>query len=199
MSRRVLGCRETFGQVLDRLGVGKGFVERDLVVNEGVEPLPFTPVNPTFAGGALTANASSASRPILSISPENGISVDALFLRRWQVDGSRFWSYEARGRLSGYLALPLPGFAHWVLAASVVVGKTGGSAFTTYSIGGESGDIVELVPGTALGSGRRRFQMRGYDARGGFSRAVVGVAELRIPIALVAKGIPRLPVFLDRI
>lgn len=185
-----------------RTGAGfrlSGFVERDEVVNEGVDPLPFNPVNPTFVGGAVSANTSSASRPILSISPENGIAADALFLRRWQLDGPQFWSYEARGGLSGYLALPLPGFSHWVLAASVVAGKTGGSAFTTYSIGGESGDIVDLLPGATLGSGRRRFQMRGYDPRGGFTRAVVGVAELRIPIALVAKGVPRLPLFLDRI
>jgi hypothetical protein len=185
-----------------RTGAGlrlRGFVERDVVVNEGIEPLPFTPTNPTFVGAAISTSVTSASRPILSISPENGVSADALLLRRWQADGSRFWSYEARGGLSGYLALPLPGFSHWVMAASIVAGKTGGSAPTTYSIGGESGDIVELVPGTALGSGRRRFQMRGYGARGGFTRAVVGVAELRIPIALVAKGVPKLPLFLDRI
>ena len=185
-----------------RTGAGfrlSGFVERDVVVNEGVEPLPFTPANPTFVGGAISTNASSASRPLLSISPENGIAVDAMFLRRWQASGSQFWSYEARGKLAGYLALPLPGFSHWVLAASIVAGKTGGTAPTRYSIGGESGDIVELVPGTALGSGRRSFQLRGYDEGGGFTRAVVGVAELRIPVALVAKGVPKLPLFLDRI
>jgi hypothetical protein len=185
-----------------RTGAGlrlSGFVERDVVVNEGAEPLPFTPLNPTFAGGAISASTAHQSRPILSISPEDGFALEAMLLRRWQVGGSRYWSYEARGKIAGYLALPLPGFAHWVVAASVTAGKTGGPAFTTFSVGGESGDIVELIPGTALGSGRRRFQMRGYGARGGFTRAVVGVVELRIPVVLVAKGVPRLPLFLDRL
>jgi hypothetical protein len=41
--------------------------------------------------------------------------------------------------------------------------------------------------------------MRGYDARSGFTRAVVGVLELRVPVVLVARGVPRLPLFLDRL
>jgi len=41
--------------------------------------------------------------------------------------------------------------------------------------------------------------MRGYSSRGGFTRAVVGVAELRMPLVLVARGVPKLPVFLDRL
>ena len=184
-----------------RTGAGvrfSGFIERDELVNEGTEPLPFAHVDPTFAGGIISGKVSHYSRPALSISPENGVTLDGAVLRRWQVDGSRFWSYEVRGRASGYLALPFPGFAHWVLAASIAAGRTGGEAPASLSVGGESGDILELIPGTALGSGRRRFQMRGYDARGGFTRAVVGVMELRIPIALIARGVPRLPLFLDR-
>jgi len=41
--------------------------------------------------------------------------------------------------------------------------------------------------------------MRGYDARGGFTRAAVGVLELRIPVAMIAWGVPKLPLFFDRI
>jgi len=177
----------------------RGFLERDVVVNEGDGELPFIPLNPTYAGGAVTASVSYASRPSLSISPENGVALESMLLRRWHTGGSQYWSYEARGRVSGFLALPLPGFAHWVLAASVSAGKTGGTAPTTFSVGGESGDLVALVPGAVLGSGRRRFQMRGYDGRSGFTRAVVGVVELRVPVALVARGVPRLPLFLDRL
>lgn len=177
----------------------RGFVERDVLVNEGSEPLPFAPENPAFVGVSISTGTASASRPILAISPENGFSVSTLFLRRWQLGGSGFWSYEARGGIAGYLALSLPGFSHWVLAGSIVAGRSGGPAPTSYSVGGESGDVITLLPGTALGSGRRTFQMRGYSARGGFTRAVVGVAELRIPIALPAKGVPKLPLFLDKI
>jgi len=177
----------------------RGFVERDVIVNEGSEPLPFTPRNPTFAGGAISAGLSHLSRPSLSISPEDGVSLETMLLRRWHTGDTDLWSYEARGKVAGYLALPLPGFSRWVLAANVAAGITGGTAPTSFSVGGESGDIVELIPGTALGSGRRRFQMRGYSSRGGFTRAVVGVAELRMPLVLVARGVPKLPVFLDRL
>lgn len=177
----------------------RSFVERDVLVNEGAEPLQFTPLNPTFAGGAIAASFSHLSRPMLSVSPEDGFVMGAMYLRRWQTGGSQYGSYEARGNVAGFLALPFPGFAHWVLAAKVAAGKTGGTAATTFSVGGESGDIIELIPGTALGSGRRRFQMRGYSARSGFTRAVVGVLELRVPVVLIARGVPRLPLFLDRL
>ncbi len=177
----------------------RGFVERDVLVNEGAEPLQFTPLNPTFVGAAIAASTSHFSRPMMSVSPEDGFALEAMYLRRWQTGGSQYWSYEARGNVAGYLALPLPGFAHWVLAANVAAGKTGGTAATTFSVGGESGDIIELIPGTALGSGRRRFQMRGYGARSGFTRAAVGVLELRVPLVLIARGVPRLPLFLDRL
>jgi hypothetical protein len=41
--------------------------------------------------------------------------------------------------------------------------------------------------------------MRGYGARSGFTRATVGVLELRVPLVLIARGVPRLPLFLDRL
>jgi hypothetical protein len=185
-----------------RSGVGlrlRGFVERDVLVNEGTEPLPFVPSNPTFAGGAVSASVVSASLPILAVSPENGFGVEAVVLGRRQPGGSQYWSYEVLGRLTGYLAIPLPGYSHWVLAARIAAGRTGGSAPTRYSVGGESSDIVEFFPGAVLGSGRRTFTMRAYEAWTGFSRAAVGAVELRIPVALVARGVPRLPLFLDKV
>ncbi len=175
------------------------FVEQDALVNDGSEPLNFTPANRTFAGGVLSLSASRVERPALAISPENGISVGAIVLRRWQVGGPG-WSHEVRAAVNGYLAIPLPGFAHWVLAGRASAGITGGPTPTVYSVGGVSGDIVDLVPGYTLGSGRRKFPLRGY-ARGTerFTRAAVGVIELRVPVVAVGKGLWKLPLLLDRV
>ncbi len=184
-----------------RSGVGSrvgAFVEQDVLFNDGTEPLRFTPRNPTFVGAVASVRAAYAKRPALSISREGGASLSALYLRRWELTGSG-WSYEVRGGVNGYLALPLPGFAHWVLAGRVTAGVTGGPTPGVYTIGGESGDVVEIVSGYTLGSGRRSFPLRGY-ARGTdrFTRAVVGVAELRIPIVLIGKGVSKFPLLLDR-
>jgi hypothetical protein len=158
----------------------------------------FAGSSPTFFVSTVRARAAHASRPILSISPENGVIVDGFYKRRWGISDPD-WSYQIRGRTSGYLALPLPGFSHWVLAAELEAGRTGGTVPERLEIGGESGDLLETIPGLAFGSGRRAFSMRGYPRGGAFTRAFTGVLELRVPVALVAKGWTRMPVFLDRV
>ncbi len=175
------------------------FVEQDALVNDGSEPLGFSPANRTYAGSVVSVGASRFERPALAISPENGGSVVALALRREQVAGPG-WSHEFRVGVNGYLALPLPGFAHWVLAARATAGVTAGPTPTVYSVGGVSGDVVDLLPGYTLGSGRRKFPLRGYE-RGSerFTRAFVGVLELRVPVAAVGRGVPKLPLLLDRV
>jgi hypothetical protein len=181
------------------LGVRGGvFLERDELVNDEAATLPFTPRNPTFAGGVMTFGASRLERPPLSISLENGVSLAGLYLRRWELGGTG-WSYEARGSANAYVALPLPGFASWVLAARIVGGRTGGPTPTVYAIGGESGDVVDVLAGTTLGSGRRTFPLRGYARGGRFTRAVVGIAELRIPILLAGRSIWKLPLLIDHV
>ncbi len=179
-----------------RLG---SFLEQDALVNDGAEPLGFTPTNRTFAGGVLSLGASRFERPVLAISPENGVSFGALVLRRWQVGGPG-WSHEVRAAANGYLGIPLPGFSHWVLAARASAGVTGGPTPTVYTLGGVSGDVVGLVPGYTLGSGRRKFPLRGYG-RGTerFTRAFVGVIELRVPVVAAGKSLWKLPLLLDRV
>ncbi len=184
--------RTSFG-----LRVG-GFVDREDLVNDGSEPLGWVPDSATFGGALLSLGLTHSERAPLSISPENGLSVSGLYARRWEFGGVG-WSNEARLGLSGYLALPLPGFAHWVLAARVSGGFSGGPDARTFSIGGESGEAVSLVPGTTLGSGRRRFPLRGYGRGGRFTRATAGILELRIPMLLAGKGMGRLPLLLDRV
>ncbi len=178
-----------------RLGA---FIERDELVNDGSAPLTFTPRNPTFTGAVLSASATRVEVPTLAISPENGGSLTGLYLRRWELGGGD-WSYEVRGGANGYLALPLPGFAHWVLAGRLTGGRSGGTAPTFYAIGGVSGDLVELIPGSTIGSGRRTFPMRGYPEGGLFTGVVVGITELRIPILLAGQAVGKLPVLIDKL
>lgn len=156
------------------------------------------PDQPVFAGPVVAARLVHLSQPVLAISPENGLVLDGAVRRRWAVSGTG-WSYGVRGAAAGYLALPLPGFAHWVLAGRLSGARNGGPTPERFSIGGESGDLYEILPGYAVGAGRRAFPLRGYPRGGAYTRAVVGAAELRVPLLLVSQGIWQLPVVLDRV
>ena len=66
-------------------------------------------------------------------------------------------------------------------------------------MGGPSGIGYQPLPGIVVGSGRQ-FPVRGYEpgeTRGG--TAMVGTAELRLPLALVAQPLGALPYGLDRL
>jgi hypothetical protein len=152
---------------------------------------------PTLTGGTLRIEAVHGSRPALAISRENGVRVEALVRRRWGVRDPA-WSAELRGAVSAYLALPFPGFAHWVLAARVAGGRTVGPARSLYEIGGTSGEPIELVSGTVVGE-QRAFPLRGYPEVGVVSRAAIGALELRIPLWLVGRGLWKTPLVVDRL
>jgi hypothetical protein len=157
-----------------------------------------------LAGGSVGVAFYHAKRPALAISPENGIGVSAVYRRLYEVSPlldplSRRWVEEVRAAASGYLALPLPGFAHWVLAARAAGGVLRGPLPRSFELGGTSGDQLAAFPGYLIGAGRRFFPLRAYDPAGGFTRVFVGAVELRVPIALVAEGIWQLPLGLDRI
>ncbi|HWO87993.1 MAG TPA: hypothetical protein VNL98_02465, partial [Gemmatimonadales bacterium] len=156
------------------------------------------PALPDYVNGVVSLSAQHLSRPALAISPENGARVGVAYRRRREL-GGQGWSEEARGAVNGYVALPLPGFAHWVLAARAAGGVSRGPNRAYFDLGGESGDVFRVVSGYTLGSGRRQFSLRGYDEMGGFDRVGAGAVELRIPLALVGRGVWRLPFGLDRI
>ena len=153
---------------------------------------------PDFGNGVISLTAYHTSTSPLAISLENGAVFSALYRRRVQLGGAG-WSHEVRGTLNGYWALPLPGFARWVLAGRVAGGVSAGPNRAVFDVGGESGDLYALLPGYAIGSGRRQFQLRGYDEMSGFDQVMAGGAELRIPLVLVARGIGTLPIGVDRI
>jgi WD40-like Beta Propeller Repeat len=152
-----------------------------------------------FVGAAATLSAQALSYPALAISPENGIAAGARYQHDWETTGPGWWN-EWRGVAAAYLALPLPGFAHWVLAARAAAGVRDGPSADPYDLGGASGDPYEIVPGYVVGPGRRTFPLRGYPVTSvGYTRAAVGALELRVPVALVARGVGKLPLGLDRI
>ncbi len=184
--------------------VGPEFEEDFRAVDSsGVSLLLRHPVT-RLAGGSASVAFFHARRPALAISPENGIAVSAVYRRLYEIPplldpSSRRWFEEVRGAASGYLALPLPGFARWVLAARAAAGAIRGPLPRSFELGGASGDRFELFPGYVIGAGRKSFPLRGYQPGGGFSRVFAAAVELRVPIALVAEGIWELPVGLDRI
>ncbi len=168
-------------------------------IDQGPSGLRLSKDHFNFAGPVASLAVQHLSYPALAISPENGVAVGALYRYRWELGGAGWWN-EARGSASGYLALPLPGFAHWVLAAHAAAGIRSGPSADGYDLGGASGSPIEIVPGYAAGPGRRIFPLRGYPAVGTvFTRAATSAVELRVPLALVAKAVWRLPMGLDRV
>jgi hypothetical protein len=183
-----------------RLG-GEVETERLVIdtIDQGPAGLRLSQDRFTFAGPVLSFAAQTLSAPALAISPERGAALNGLFRFRHETAGSGWWS-ELRGSVEGYLTLPLPGFAHWVLAARTSGGIRDGPSADGYDLGGASGNVIEIVPGYALGAGRRLFPLRGYPAVGtGYTRAAASAVELRVPLALVGKSIWKLPLGLDRL
>ncbi len=186
LSARLGGEFEAERLVVDRVDVGPS----------GIRP---SKDHYNFAGVVASVAAQHASYPALSISPENGVAVGALYRYRRELGGSGWWT-EARGGASGYVALPLPGFAHWVLAARAAAGIRSGPSADGYDLGGASGNPIQIVPGYVAGPGLRVFPLRGYPAVGTpFTRAATAAVELRVPLALVAKAVWKLPMGLDRL
>jgi hypothetical protein len=88
-----------------------------------------------------------------------------------------------------------------VLAARIAGVMAGGTRSPpAFGIGGESSDIFTILPGVSVGSGGREFPLRGYPrSTVGFTRVVVGATELRVPLFLIGKGIPLLPLAADKV
>lgn len=124
-----------------------------------------------------------------SISYEDGMSASAGVGRWWRTDaganGEDAWGHaydELLGRASGYLALPLGGFARPVLAARVAGLYRDGPTAAPTSIGGLSGELSLDVGSVGTISGDF-LPVRGFSdgVRVG-TRAWTAAAELRFPI-----------------
>lgn len=144
------------------------------------------------------ANFANTQRPARSISPEDGIAVGAAVRQRWETgvgDAGR----SAVGVFTGYRSLDLGGFAHHVVAVRLTGGIADRRSPGDYSVGGVSGSALSVIPGLVVGDPARTFPVRGFPPgteQG--TRAVAGSVEYRAPLALVARGLGLLPLFLDR-
>ena len=156
--------------------------------------------NPAFGGGAISVEAGTRNRQILSISEESGLRVTGLYRRRWALGSFNGGSDELRGTLRGYLGLPLPGFAKWVLAGRVAAAMSNGQYPRNFAMGGESGSGLGVVAGVGLSGSSRDFSLRGYPRDAArFTRALTSAAELRIPLFLIGKAVWKLPLVVDKV
>ena len=154
----------------------------------------------TFPSAFVSGQWSNLQRPSLSISPEDGISLALTGRARTRIGASQYaGSTSLVGTAAGYKSLDLPGFAHHVLATRLAGGVADSRASSSFGIGGTSGTTIELVPGYAVGEGRRTFGVRGFPAGTVFgTRAAGATVEYRAPLALGGRGIGSLPLFFDR-
>lgn len=144
-----------------------------------------------------------------AISSENGVSLSGTLAHAWRSGTEELRSWRATGVARGYRALGSGSsaggvfgadFARQVLAVRVSGGLTDQNAGTELSIGGISGTRAELVPGVMVGDPSRLFPVRGFAPgvqRG--TQVVSGTVEHRLPLAMVARGVGLLPMFLDRV
>jgi hypothetical protein len=150
---------------------------------------------------ALIASAgfSNASRPSLSISPEDGISISVSGRQRWQTGTSGASTRSVVGVSSLYKSLDLPGFAHHVLAFRAAGGWADERSPNLFHAGGVSGNSLEVFPGYAVGEQRRTFGVRGYpvSAESGI-RSYSAAVEYRVPLFAPSRGFRFIPVFIDK-
>ena len=136
--------------------------------------------------------------PGLSISLEDGARASLLVRHRRDPDADASWN-GAVGSLALYKSLDLPGFAHHVLAARAIAGGYDRNSRSDFSVGGISGDAVELLPGVELGGGSSSFPVRGIpEGTIGGTRAMSASLEYRAPLFAVSRGLRLLPFFFDR-
>ena len=147
---------------------------------------------PFVFGGLAASNVQSPAR---SISAEDGVSAFASGERLWDADESSGGHTRVVGSLAAYRSLPLPGYAHHVLAARAVGGWSDSEDPGEFTVGGVSSDAI-AIGGTDVG-GSSDFPIRGYlsGALVG-TRAVAGSLEYRAPLLVPARGATIL--FLDR-
>lgn len=146
----------------------------------------------------MSGGWSNTQRPELSISSENGISVNGSGRVRHR-DGVAGRQHSAVGILSGYRAMDLGAWAHHVLAVRTAAGVADRQSTSGFSAGGTSGEAIEILPGLSTNGGRETFGVRGF--RSGTlsgSRALSVSAELRAPLFAPSRGYRLIPVFFDR-
>jgi hypothetical protein len=155
----------------------------------------------TYPSFTLGAAFSNARQPALALGPENGFVVSASVRQRWRSDnpdGTR--ATGVTGSVTGYRGFDFGGVAHHLLAVRVVGARQDITSATEYDVGGNSGTLVQVIPGITFGDGRRTFFVRGFDPGTLTGNNAVGMnAEYRFPFTNIARGLGALPVYFQRV
>jgi len=150
------------------------------------------------AGPVASFTAAHYTQPDFAISPQDGWTLSATARERWRTDAALEY-HEARLGIAAYRSLPFGGFAHAVLAVRGSAGVLAGTERVVYGVGGIPESSLQLAPGLVLGGSVRTFPVRGYGADALLGRTAASASvELRLPLALVGRGLGLLPIYLDR-
>jgi hypothetical protein len=142
---------------------------------------------------------SNVQRPLLSVSPEDGVTAAATARERFTSGNASDATFTAVSVASAYKSLDLPGFSHHVLAVRASAGFSDDKAIDYLEVGGVSGSLLSVVPGVVIGQGAQTFPVRGFQ-----NSTLVGIraysasAEYRVPLTLLDDGWGILPFFADR-
>ena len=179
---------------------------REEIIARNRPELRFLDPADVLLGFSARAGFANTKRPAFAISAEDGVSISAVARRRWDtsaetLNDTRFDAGydELYGVASAYRALPLPGFAHHVLAARVAGLRRAGPGASLTSIGGASGNGESTAFGT-FGGESLLLPVRGFQrgVRRG-TRAWTASAEYRVPLYWIDRGFRLWPFYLDRL
>jgi hypothetical protein len=164
---------------------------------------PETP-DDDFAGLAGSIGYNNARRPTLSISREDGVTLQLGGRRRWDTNsapGADGTYGEITTATSAYKSLALPGFAHHVIALHSSARVRTGPGAQASSVGGPSGSVIDPIGiGTTVGTSRL-LPVRGFASgtRHG-TRAWSASAEYRAPVLNYGRSLIGMrTLFLDRV
>jgi Tol biopolymer transport system component len=196
--------------------IGAGVEARDYVSDPSPEILRIDSIyrlKHYYPRTVMSVGWNNVQSPLQAISPEDGVSISTTVRNRWQRvrdlpnlpdsvssgDYTRMMSTSIVASASAFKSLPLPGFAHHVLALNVAGGYQDSRGTGYFEVGGVSGGSLDILPGYALGEGRRTFGVRGFPAGSLLGiRAYKASAEYRAPLVLPGRGLSTLPLFLER-
>jgi hypothetical protein len=143
----------------------------------------------------------TARQPPLALGPEDGVSAQATVTQRWRTDAPDVTrATGVYGTLTAYRGFDFGARVHHLLAVRVAAARQDITSASEYQAGGNSGTIVQVVPGVTFGDGRRAFFARGFEPGTLVgNRAMAANAEYRFPIAFPGSGLGATPVFFQRI
>ncbi|MDT8342265.1 MAG: hypothetical protein RQ751_12195, partial [Longimicrobiales bacterium] len=162
-----------------------------------------------LAEGQITLSLSTARRPTVSISTEEGVSAFVLArFRREQaladsLDGRTGFDRstdEVLAQVRWFESFRGPGFADHVLGVRLAGGAASGPGADalTFEVGGTAGQARRVSGLGVFGGTSTFFPVRGYRSGDRFGRyAWVASGEYRLPLARVNRGLGLLPLHLD--